>query len=513
METIAPEKQKLRILFLVADPSNAAKLHLTKELQEVRDKLAGNLYFEMVDKLAVKPDDVLQTIMTYKPHIVHFSGHGEDSGELCFEDELGKAKPIPPEALASLFSLVTDYVKCVVVNTCYAEKQARALAQYVPVVIGTKKEISDSAAIKFSTGFYTALDPDLSQVSLNKAFKLGRIAIQFDGNLQEHLIPILIEGSAEVRFSAEVDTAFSSISQPKGLAVQTLIRGLSLTGKKMGLTEEVVKKIIDDKIQKLQSYNENITEYENSLKDILRDEFPLSEFALSALLQLQNGMGLSNIDVDAVKNKILTDPKVDSAWSWYDRGKGQYNFKSYEKAIEYFSKAIEKNIEYSGAYYERGYCYHDLQEYELAIADFDKAIDYNKNWEVASDLSLAYFSRGLAYYSILPKQDGNMQKAIRDWSESINLNSTDPNTYWNRGLAYQYLRNFDKAIADFKKSLDIDTSSINKVKASRVTNLVRCYSELGNQDEIKRWTKIGLELIGKNADVNATESDDDEDNN
>ena len=208
METISPEKQQLRILFLVADPSNAARLHLGKELQEVRDKLEKNPYFEITDKQAVKPDDVLQTIMTYKPNIVHFSGHGQDTGELCFEDEQGKSKPIPPEALASLFSLVTDYVKCVIVNTCYAEKQARAIAQHVPVVIGTKKEISDSAAIKFSTGFYTSLDPDLSQISLNKAFQLGRIAIQFDGNLQEHLIPILIEGSAEVRFSSEVDMAF-----------------------------------------------------------------------------------------------------------------------------------------------------------------------------------------------------------------------------------------------------------------------------------------------------------------
>src|SRR5688500_15649070 len=151
METISPEKQKLKILFLVADPGNAARLHLGKELQEVRDKLEKNPYFEITDKQAVKADDVLQAIMTYKPNIVHFSGHGQDTGEVCFEDEQGKSKPMPPEALASLFSLVTDYVKCVLVNTCYAEKQAKAIAQYVPVVIGKKKEISDTDAIKFST--------------------------------------------------------------------------------------------------------------------------------------------------------------------------------------------------------------------------------------------------------------------------------------------------------------------------------------------------------------------------
>ena len=147
-----------------------------------------------------------------------------------------------------MFRLATDHVKCVIVNTCYAEKQAKAIAEYVPVVIGTKKEISDAAAFNFSTGFYTALEPDLSQNSLHKAFNLGCIAIQFDGNLEEHLTPILIFGSPEVRFSSEVDSAFSSIVNPKGYAVKTLIKGLTLTGKKMGLSDQIVTKIIDDKI-------------------------------------------------------------------------------------------------------------------------------------------------------------------------------------------------------------------------------------------------------------------------
>ncbi len=56
-----------------------------------------------------------------------------------FEIRIRERKSIPPEALASLFSLVTEYVKCVIVNTCYSEIQAKAIAQYVPVVIGTKK--------------------------------------------------------------------------------------------------------------------------------------------------------------------------------------------------------------------------------------------------------------------------------------------------------------------------------------------------------------------------------------
>ena len=500
MENTMNEKPLLRILFLASDPSDAARLYLGKELQEVRNRLVDNPNFEITDRQAVKPDDVLQTIINYKPHVVHFSGHGQNTGEICFEDENGKSKAIPPEALASLFSLVTDYVKCVIVNTCYSEKQALAIAQFVPVVIGTKKEISDNAAIKFATGFYTALDPDLSQNSLHKAFDLGRIAIQFDGNLKEQQTPILIFGSPEVRFSSEVDTAFLSISQPEGLAFNTLKRGLMLTGLKMGLTDEVVNRIINDKIQKLMYYNQSITEYEESLKDILRDEFPLSESSNIALFHLQNGLGLSNADVQAVKNRILNDPKQDVAYKWYDRGRGQFNMRNYKRAIEYYTTAIERNAEYAGAYFERGNSYQSLLEYSQSIDDYNKAIEINKNWEVTGSLNLAYFNRALSYFSISPQSNENMTQAVKDWTKSIELNPNDPNAYYNRGLANQVLRNFDKAIADIKKSLEIDTASTNKEKAARVTTLVRCFTEVGNQEEIEKWTKIGLDFLAKSTE-------------
>lgn len=506
MENNSTEKQTLRILFLASEPSNAAKLHLGKELQEVRNRLSANSFFEIKDQQAVKPDDVLQTILNYKPHIVHFSGHGEDTGEICFEDEKGNSKTIPPEALASLFSLVTDYVKCVIVNTCYSEVQAKAIAQFVPVVIGTKKEITDSAAIKFSTGFYTSLDPDLSQNSLKNAFKRGCIAIQFDGSLAEHLIPVLIEGSPEVRFSSEVDTAFLPISQPKGLVVQTLIRGLTLTGKKMGLTDATVNKILDEKINKLKSHNDSVIEYEKYFKDILRDEFPLNESSTAALLQLQNGLGLTNEDVLTIKNKILSNPQLNNAEKWYDRGRGQFDLGNYERAIEYYTNAIEKDPDYSGAYYERGYCYHTIQEYTLAIEDFTKAIEFNNKWEMLSNLSLGYYSRGQSYFS-MPTDEENKAKtlALQDWNKSIELNPDEPNAYYNRGLVYEYFSDFDKAVIDFKKSFDFDGT--NETKGSTAARLARSYSIIGKPEESRKWTELALKLLDKKKNNGLSEVD------
>ncbi|NJK85395.1 MAG: hypothetical protein HC906_04925 [Bacteroidales bacterium] len=99
-------------------------------------------------------------------------------------------------------------MKCVIVNTCFSEKQAKAISQYIPVVIGTKSEISDESAISFSIGFYTALNPDLTIESLDNAFLVGTTSIQASGNTGEHLKPIIMYGTMDLRFAAEVDSAF-----------------------------------------------------------------------------------------------------------------------------------------------------------------------------------------------------------------------------------------------------------------------------------------------------------------
>jgi tetratricopeptide (TPR) repeat protein len=503
MENISLEKQTIRILFLASEPSNAGKLRLGAELQEVRNRLSTNSSFEIKDRQAVKPDDVLQTILNYKPHIVHFSGHGQNTGEICFEDEKGDSKTIPPDALASLFKLVNDYVKCVLVNTCFSEKQAKAISQYVPIVIGTRKEISDSAAIKFSTGFYTALDPDLSQKSLVKAFDSGCIAIRFE-NLPENLTPIMIEGSPEVRFSSEVDTAFLSVSKAKGHVFTALHRGLTLTGKKMGLPDETVSKILDEKVARLELHDVGVIEYEQYLKDILKDEYPLSDTSTLALLQLKNGLDLTNEDVDFITKKILSDPNLASAEKWYDRAKVQYDLNNIEKAITYFTESIEKDSDYSGAYYERGYCYDKIGEFNAAIQDFTKAIEFNNKWEVSS-LSLAYYSRARAYHAI-KSDDQNEQNelllfALADWNKSIELNPNDSEAYYGRALVYDNLNDLEKAIIDFKKSYEM--SSTDERKRNNVIYLAKCYHTLGITEEFEKWMKL---LKGDTSDTLVVEN-------
>jgi CHAT domain-containing protein len=185
-------ENSITILFLASDPSDASRLRLGQELRDIQQRLQLGKQrekFVLEQRMSVRPADISQAILDVEPHIVHFSGHGTNTGELCFEDELGKIQPVTPDALAALFALVNEQVNCVVLNACFSETQAKAIAEHIGFVIGMNQAIGDKAAIAFAVGFYTALGANRS---IEKAYKFGCVQIQLQG-IPEHLTPVLYE--------------------------------------------------------------------------------------------------------------------------------------------------------------------------------------------------------------------------------------------------------------------------------------------------------------------------------
>lgn len=185
----------ITILFLAADPTNASHLRLGEEFREIDEQLTLAKQRERFNlalpHLSLRPKDIARVLLNVQPQIVHFSGHGTPEGALCFEDESGQAHFVQPEALAALFKQFVDQIKCVILNACYAENQAIAIAKHIDYVIGMKQEISDEAAIAFSRGFYLALG---AGKTIEEAFEFGRIQIMLQG-VPEHLVPVLIKKS------------------------------------------------------------------------------------------------------------------------------------------------------------------------------------------------------------------------------------------------------------------------------------------------------------------------------
>jgi hypothetical protein len=183
------------ILFVAADPTDASRLRLGEEFREIQErlrlaKLRDRFRLEL-PQLSVRPADLSQALLDVHPHIVHFSGHGSSTGALCFENQGGQIQPVRPEALAALFEQFANQVNCVLLNACYSEAQAKAIANYIEYVIGMNQAIGDKAAIAFTTGFYQALG---AGCTIEEAYKLGCVQIRLQDS-PEHLTPILINGS------------------------------------------------------------------------------------------------------------------------------------------------------------------------------------------------------------------------------------------------------------------------------------------------------------------------------
>ena len=168
----------IKILFLAADPLDLVHLQLDEEIRAIDAELQSSSLrnsFTLHSHWAVRADDLQKLLLRYRPHIVHFSGHGSAASELVVQDESGHAVPIPSAALSDLFRLLKDNVRCVVLNACYSEPQARAIAEHIDVVIGMADAIGDENSVQFAAAFYRGLAEDKD---VQTAFELGRNAIQ-----------------------------------------------------------------------------------------------------------------------------------------------------------------------------------------------------------------------------------------------------------------------------------------------------------------------------------------------
>ena len=181
----------MKILILAANPWDSARLALDEEFRHIQHALSSAIArdsFELKFSPAIRKADISRELLNYRPDIVHFCGHGETDG-LIFSDDQGNSEHINQHALANLFKLFEGEIQCVVLNACYSESQASAIAEFIPFVIGMSTAIGDIAAEKFSHGFYEAI---FAKRNFSDAYAFGCNAIEQDDALSaEQQTPVL----------------------------------------------------------------------------------------------------------------------------------------------------------------------------------------------------------------------------------------------------------------------------------------------------------------------------------
>jgi hypothetical protein len=152
--------EKIRILFLSANPWSTGRILVDEEEREIFEKLQEGPdrdKFELHRHAAIRPIDLQRLLMMHEPHIVHFSGHGSKQHKIILGGKPGRGKQVDQDGLVKLFALYKSHVRLVVLNACFTKTQARSLSEVIDYSVGAGKGIGDKEGVAFAGAFYRAL--------------------------------------------------------------------------------------------------------------------------------------------------------------------------------------------------------------------------------------------------------------------------------------------------------------------------------------------------------------------
>ena len=190
--------------------------------------------------------------------------------------------------------------------------------------------------------------------------------------------------------------------------------------------------------------------------------------------------------------------KAKTAEEYFALAREEMQKKLYYYALSSYNKAIEKNLNYGDAYHDRGICKDFLKDYSGAILDFNKAIILDPND------AMSYYNRARSKYSLqdysgviednimaleLLKKNKNLpayapnnikqliylnnglsrnglmefELAINEFTEAIKLDSDFADAYQNRAVSKMCLKNFNDALKDAEKALELGNSAAQQI--------------------------------------------------
>ena len=155
-------QSQLRIAFLSSNPDDEAKLRTDIELKAVNRSIsqAGNR-----DKVSLRAypaasfTDLLDALNEFRPHVVHFSGHGGGGG-LYFDTEYDfsyDGTHLDFSTIAKVINAIDDPPVLLVFNACDTERGASQLLGRVKAIVAMADSIGDESALLFAPRLYAAL--------------------------------------------------------------------------------------------------------------------------------------------------------------------------------------------------------------------------------------------------------------------------------------------------------------------------------------------------------------------
>jgi hypothetical protein len=220
----------LRVLGMISSPRGLPTLDVDLERERLEEALKAQIEEGTVELRWLEDvswDALHATLLEREWHVLHFIGHGTydtvtDEGVLAFVGRNGRADYVTASSLADLLDEAEPTPRLVVLNSCQSATggttdlfsgTAAALAHSgIRAVAAMQFSISDTAALAFARGFYTALAHNRG---IDEAVRSGRIGILGLGRgTLEWVTPVLyLRGDA--RLFDVVPGSGSPTAQPR----------------------------------------------------------------------------------------------------------------------------------------------------------------------------------------------------------------------------------------------------------------------------------------------------------
>ncbi len=156
------KQARLKIALLVTNPDSRASLQTGVEARYIDEGIrlgskAGEVDLKVV--LAPTLDTLLDTLNTYHPDVIHFSGHGGGQNLLFDNEKAGDdgGTVLDFDMVARVVGATSATPKLLVLVACDTVDGADRFLDTVPAVIAMADTIDDEAACEFSKRFYRSL--------------------------------------------------------------------------------------------------------------------------------------------------------------------------------------------------------------------------------------------------------------------------------------------------------------------------------------------------------------------
>lgn len=203
-ERSGTERRKIVAVFATPEGSDSGRLAMESRVIKECAKMCRSRNVDVVSIHGAKIRDLQLALLEQDPHIVHFSGHATESGELQFEDENGKMKTVDKGEMARLLGMIPS-IECVILNARHTLSQGEEIIWGVPFTIAMDGPISHEISAYFVRGFYDAV---ASGKDYAAAYEFGLSTLGIEGFTTAKAVPKLL------RQSSSAPQASNSVADP-----------------------------------------------------------------------------------------------------------------------------------------------------------------------------------------------------------------------------------------------------------------------------------------------------------